>query len=391
MTTDAAWLMTPDAIRTQCGAIFDLGIAGALNHFDVHLEQLPACADEVVATIRAHYPDLNVPPHARWRHFVLDGVDRWAPHIVARHLDPRERARVECELAILSVLLDAGAGPDWVYRDACTGKTYSRSEGLALASLEMYVRGGFGGATADALSRFTVQDLAEGFQAGPGNPLEGLEGRAALIAALGGIVGRRSDVFGTPGRLGALSDHLINASTPELPAAHILATVLDVFGPIWPGTSHLSGVALGDCWPHPQAPAPGFVPFHKLSQWLSYSLIEPLQRAGVQITELDALTGLAEYRNGGLFIDTGVLSLKHDLDAPVAPQSAVGVEWRALTVTLLDQLAELVREKLQKSASEMPLAAVLEGGTWATGRQLAQALRPGGVPPIKIVSSGTVF
>ena len=46
------------------------------------------------------------------------------------------------------------------------------------------------------------------------------------------------------------------------------------------------------------------MPLHKLSQWLAYSLIEPLQRAGIAVTDIDGLTGLAEYRNGGLFIDT---------------------------------------------------------------------------------------
>ena len=54
----------------------------------------------------------------------------------------------------------------------------------------------------------------------------------------------------------------------------------------------------------------GLVPLHKLSQWLAYSLIEPLQWAGIEVTDIDGLTGLAEYRNGGLFIDTGVLTLR---------------------------------------------------------------------------------
>jgi hypothetical protein len=38
----------------------------------------------------------------------------------------------------------------------------------------------------------------------------------------------------------------------------------------------------------------------------------------------------------------------------------------------------------------MPLACVLEGGTWATGRALAQSLR-NGLPPLSIASDGTVF
>jgi Protein of unknown function (DUF1688) len=75
------------------------------------------------------------------------------------------------------------------------------------------------------------------------------------------------------------------------------------------------------------------------------------------------------------------------------PQSvgdACIVEWRALTVALLDELAPLVRTALGLSAAQMPLACVLEGGTWAAGRVLATARR-GGTPPLNITSDGTVF
>jgi hypothetical protein len=65
------------------------------------------------------------------------------------------------------------------------------------------------------------------------------------------------------------------------------------------------------------------------------------------------------------------------------------VEWRALTVALLDELAPLVRSRLGVDAQRMPLACVLEGGTWAAGRALAQRLRDG-LPPLTIVSDGTV-
>jgi hypothetical protein len=133
------------------------------------------------------------------------------------------------------------------------------------------------------------------------------------------------------------------------------------------------------------------VPFHKLSQWLSYSLFEPMQRLGLEITGQEALTGLAEYRNGGLFLDTGVMALREPAQAsvPQDPSSQLVVEWRALTVALLDQIAPMVRERLGKSA--MPLASILEGGTWAAGRRIAKQLRTDGGPPIAIVSDGSVF
>jgi uncharacterized protein DUF1688 len=134
------------------------------------------------------------------------------------------------------------------------------------------------------------------------------------------------------------------------------------------------------------------VPFHKLSQWLTYSLLEPFQWAGVYVQGVDALTGLPEYRNGGLLLDTGVLRL-HDpswAQRTWTVGNELVVEWRALTVGLLDELAPLVRARLGADAAQMPLACVLEGGTWVAGRALAGRLRDGR-PPLCVVSDGTVF
>jgi hypothetical protein len=135
------------------------------------------------------------------------------------------------------------------------------------------------------------------------------------------------------------------------------------------------------------------VPFHKLSQWLVYSLIEPLAASGFAITGIDGLTGLAEYRNGGLFIDTGVI-VPRDPGLPrrtLDPFAEEIVEWRALTIALLDLLAERVRERLGLTSAEFPLARVLEGGSWAAGREIAAERRPDGAPPLRIASDGTVF
>jgi hypothetical protein len=156
-------------------------------------------------------------------------------------------------------------------------------------------------------------------------------------------------------------------------------------------------VNLGDVWPHPQLagthPTDQLMPFHKLSQWLTYSLLEPLQTLGLGVTGLEALTGLAEYRNGGLFIDMSVLVPKHPavLAESHPPGATVIVEWRALTVSLLDRLADQIRQQLHKTPQELPLPNILQGGTWAAGRQLANEKRQGGRPPIQIVSDGTVF
>jgi hypothetical protein len=133
------------------------------------------------------------------------------------------------------------------------------------------------------------------------------------------------------------------------------------------------------------------VPFHKLSQWLSYSMVEVLEQASIEIGALDELTGLAEYRNGGLFIDLGVLRLRDPSlgTTPLPVDHAAIVEWRALTVALLDRLAPMLRIRL--GAAELPLARLLQGGTWDAGRRIARERRADGSPPLVVLSDGTVF
>lgn len=394
-------LLKPAAIRARAQEMLELGLAGKLMHFTVQPERLPACADYVLDTIRANYPSLEIPFHARWRHFVIAGIDRWAVLDRAAHFrDAAERGRAAYDLAVVSVLLDAGAGPDWSYRDAVTGSQIGRSEGLALASLDMFAAGLFSAdpaqplrADAAALKRLDAAALAEGFRVGPANPLLAVEGRSALLNRLGEELERQGMT-----RPGDLFDVFhAAAETGTLRAAHMLGEVLARFGGIWPSRLTLGGIALGDTWRHPLiaqgTTTQGLVPFHKLSQWLTYSLIEPLEWAGVAVIDVDELTGLPEYRNGGLLLDLGVIALKDEADMERRHEagSTLVVEWRALTVALLDEIGILVRQRLGRTREELPLAKVLEGGTWAAGRRIAAEKRQGGGPPLTIISDGTVF
>jgi hypothetical protein len=305
------------------------------------------------------------------------------------------------------VLLDAGAGPDWRFRDGTAGHEIGRSEGLALASLAMFAVGAFSAhpgdplrADARTLERLAEETLLAGFQVTDANPLLGIGGRADLLRRLGRTVAAAPAIFGAreEPRPGGLFDHLAGlAAGGRIEAATILRELLIHLGPIWPSRITLGGIALGDCWRHPALrthdATDHLVPLHKLSQWLAYSLIEPMERAGIAVTVIDGLTGLAEYRNGGLFIDSGVLGFRnaedahrrHDVSAPLV------VEWRALTVALLDRLAALLRTRLGRDAHQLPLARILQGGTWAAGRMLARRLRPDGAPPVAVISDGTVF
>jgi hypothetical protein len=299
-------------------------------------------------------------------------------------------------------LLDAGAGPDWQYREADTGLQLGRSEGLGVASWHAFSSGLFSSAAddprradAEGLRKLDAERLAEAFQVGPANPMVGLEGRIAVLRRLGVALAAQPEVFGPEGRPGGLFDVLTAAGGP-ISAPDVLTLVLECFARIWPADNVIGDVPVGDCWRHDAVPGPGltagWMPFHKLSQWLTYSLLEPFEWAGVRVVDLDELTGLPEYRNGGLLLDTGVLRLNNPewAEARWAVGDELVVEWRALTVALLDELAPLVRSRLGVDAADMPLARVLEGGTWAAGRALA-ARRRNGLPPLTVISDGTVF
>ncbi len=408
-----ALLRSTTAIRARAQALLVRARAGESAYFTVQDDALASCAARVVETTRERYPDLNIPYHSRWRHFEAGGVDRLGRfNEELGKVSLAKRARAQIDLAIVSVLLDAGAGAEWRYLDSRSGQEYARSEGLGVASFNAFTKGLFSSkptqpcqADAAGLQAVTAKALGEAFQVAKDNPLVGLEGRAALLRRLGEVIEQQPEVFGGAGgqcRPGRLFDHLLPAGASSVAAHDVLAALLNTLSGIWPAHNTLDAgngsdpVPLGDCWRHSavqgEGVTTGWMPFHKLSQWLTYSLLEPFEWAGIAVTGLDALTGLPEYRNGGLLLDAGVLQPKDP--GQLLRQHQAGdefiVEWRALTVALLDELAPLVRSQLQLTAEQMPLACVLEGGTWAAGRVLAQRLR-GGAPPLNIVSDGTVF
>jgi hypothetical protein len=397
-----ATLLSADAVRARSRNVLAAAIDGRTRHFRVDRARLDAAADIVVRVTRRRYPSLAIPYHSRWRHFEAGGVDRGAElaHALAGR-DPATCARARIDLAVVSVLLDAGAGPAWRYAEAETGQAFARSEGLGVASYRAFVAGAFSSSRDDplrvdagALAQIDAASLARRFQVRDGNPLVGLEGRAALLRRLGAAVARERSTFGEIARPGGLYDTMRAAHGTAIAAHSLLRALLDGLGAIWLAGNVLDGVALGDAWHHPLAggegPTAGWVPFHKLSQWLAYSLFEPFEWSGACVLDRDSLTGLPEYRNGGLLLDSGVLTLVDSAEASATHDvgSELVVEWRALTVALLDEVAVRVRAKLGRT--DLPLACVLEGGTWAAGRELAQQLR-GGDPPLAVRSDGTVF
>jgi hypothetical protein len=426
----AAVLRTTQAIRERAAALLARARRGESKWFTVGSHAVLEDAARTVAEVsRERYPWDDIPYHSRWRHMEAGGIDRVAvlDRLLPADVSAAERARTLIDLVLVSVLLDAGAGPRWHYVEPATRQTFARSEGLAVASFHAFTSGLFSSDPARPLQvdaaglRALVTDhLGAAFQVSDVNPLVGLAGRATLLRRLGEAMAEQPEIFGEDGRPGGILDALVSPHGPAAPptaevtAHEILELLLESLSRIWPSANRIDSIAadgsdmaggaatgdpalaLGDCWRHSAVHGPGltngWMPFHKLSQWLTYSLLEPFEWAGAKVRGLDALTGLPEYRNGGLFLDTGVLAPRDP--ALMQRHWRAGdefiVEWRALTVALLDELAPVVRKMLGRTAQELPLACVLEGGTWAAGRVLAQRLRDGS-PPLSIESDGTVF
>lgn len=190
----------------------------------------------------------------------------------------------------------------------------------------------------------------------------------------------------------------------------------EVLLPAWPqDRTHIRGIPIGDAWPlQVLARRAGFErndtsttciqPFHKLTQWLAYSLTVPfVSILDIEWKNSELGTGLPEYRNGGLFVDMGVLRVKKDalehgrkssggMLPSFGASSDVIVEWRAMIVALLDELHKTVSQRFQARGIKLSMAQMLEAGTWKGGRELAAKLRPDTrSSPILIDGDGTLF
>ena len=387
---------------------------------------------------RDYDPDYHtIPPHGRWQHYEVGGRARVDQQMQTwpSTVDAQERTRRLIDLFLVSVLLDAGAGTKWQYKSKESGKVFKRSEGLAVASLEMFKMGLFSSnpeqkcqVNSGGLKKLTPERMAKGLQVRDENPIDGLEGRTNLLIRLGDAL-LNEEIFGREARPGNMLDYLLShpsthvSAVPIIPLPTLWTTLMDGLSTIWPNTrTQIDEIPLGDAWPcasmpsHPTHPWENIVPFHKLTQWLTYSLMVPMQKlANVHFVGTELLTGLPEYRNGGLLVDTGLLSLKDEdmkrgleqyyrnatrqgqPSVEVVPlftaDDDVIVEWRALTVGFLDKLLDEVNALLGLNGRDkLSLAQMLEAGTWKGGREIAEVSRPNTKePPIMILSDGTVF
>jgi hypothetical protein len=283
----------------------------------------------------------TIPPHGRWRHFLAGGVDRITPlraAWTAAGVTALEQTRRMVDLTVVSVLLDAGAGNAWRYTDP-DGNAIGRSEGLGVASLAAFESGLFSsmpeqphrvdGAcpalarahgcryrTAEGLAETTFEQIADAMQVSAANPMPGIEGRASLLIRLGKVLASQSYFASDDGsapRPGNLVDRLLrNGRGHDIPLEELWEILILGLKDVWPSTPERR---LGDVWPCPSIDQ--LVPFHKLTQWLCYSIVEvcvspppahvvrlkpDVRRLeavlGVEVLHKDLQTGLPEYRNG---------------------------------------------------------------------------------------------
>lgn len=411
------YLLSINSVRERSKKVFQSKVLeNDLTNFNVDLTKVEPMVEYVLKLIQRDYGTNygSIPPHGRWQHFNAEGVERVEGLIKEWDgLDHLEIARRLVDLFVVSVLLDAGAGNVWKFTEPSTGMAISRSEGLAVASLYMFKQGLFSGEGKPqvdwkGLSNFTPEKLNKGMQVSEANPLEGAAGRALLLANLGKSLANKSDIIGKEGRPGGLVDYLVSKSKDsEVDLTVLWDALMAVLIPIWPpGRTKIEGTELGDAWVSSDLPetsvGSNIVTFHKLTQWLCYSIIVPIKKySGLKIANQDLQTGLPEYRNGGLLVDFGVLQLKKNKEESAKKDSLglpvfevhddVVIEWRTATVGFLDYILEKVNEKLPAGES-LTLPQLLEAGTWKAGREIAAEKRPSTKgPPLVIVSDGTVF
>ncbi|PHZ16965.1 uncharacterized protein RHIMIDRAFT_287970 [Rhizopus microsporus ATCC 52813] len=434
---DTEFLLGLNAVRERCYKVQEAASRNRLQHFDIDQSKLDEMVQYVISVIKRDYDSpSDIPVYGRWRHFDVGGkprlnqlIQQWA----TLGLDNMEQTRKLIDILVIACLMDVKPCQTWTYIEQSTGRVFKRKDGIAIAILDMFLKGTFSSdpsqphrVDSEALSQLTLDTLHNGLQFNETNSFVGIEERYDLLVNLGHALKNRTDYFGKeavrrPGNMiDYLFDHPTTIKTKKGPLISIetIWPVVQEMGELWASEENIGGTkGYGDVWPcaallNPNQSNPTgtdhYVPFHKLSQWIVYSVIEPMEKLlGATIEGTDLLTPLPDYCNGGLLIDTGFITLKpkdyergiqnylansllpYQPKIEVAPMfdmsDPVVIEWRALTVAYLDLVAERVRQTFRLSKKLLSLSQLIQGGTWSAGRELAEISRPNThEPPIVV-------
>ena len=282
-------LLTAAAVRERCGIVFAAAERGETRHF--RLDPRP--------------PRRSGPPRRRHHAAALSRSRGALSQPLAAFLGRRDRSRGARRARRRRGRSGAGAdrsgrssrscsmpapGRSWRYREAETGLVLARSEGLAVASLRAMQGGLFSADPADpwradaaALCRDSAGRARRRLPARPREPARrASRGAPLLLRRLGEVCGCRPDLFGAPARLGNLYDFWLRAARASCRPPDMLRTLLlRRSGRSGRGASASAACRSAIAAGIRRLPGDGLVPFHKLSQWLVYSLIEPLDGSRV--------------------------------------------------------------------------------------------------------------
>ncbi|KAH6593590.1 hypothetical protein BASA61_004239 [Batrachochytrium salamandrivorans] len=359
--------------------------------------------------VRDYSSPTDIPPHSRWRHFEaasaamkLAKCDRINPLLESwkKEMSKRQVVIPPTERADWGVGKDKAASSynrarDWHWhRSSGSWLADCRQIQTHIPCVQMPL-----GSQQSPMSRSLLPFKSTTFQ-----PISGCRGRCLLLNRLGDVCAKHTEYFGsTPAsnRPGNLVDYLLDHSSTlhsddgqshTVDISLLWHVAMDAFAGVWPPSrTSLDGVFLGDVWP-----------CRALAAILAARSTESSTESTTESTTGRPSNRTCRVPYGGLFVDMGVISLR---DSSIhmrsqGPESVprfnvfddAVVEWRALTVGLLDMVADCVRKRLSLSKDQLPLAKVLEAGTWKAGREIAASLRPiTRGPPIDIISDGTVF
>lgn len=403
--SEALKFFAPAEIRARAHRLLDFAEDKRLRHLSVNPGKLKDTVTEVMKATLAAYPDLQIPPYGFWRNLEAGGIDRWGALAGARDFQgPMEMLASAADLALLAAIMRTRSPQGWRYRETRTGATVQGRQATALAAFNMFAAGSFSAdpidpfrVDAETLIRLEAHEIANGLQWDQEADAAFVGGLQAQLKSFGEALALRPDLFaeGETTRPGLLATRMADAAAESVSAETLLDNLLSAFAPVWRGGATANNVDLGDCFGLSQIfdELPDrILPFQLPAQEMVYALVEPFAWAGYEISHLNALTGPGDPEHTALFIGTGVLELEPEVSSPDEAEALDrAIEIRAVTMALIDRLAEMVRKELDVTNDLLPLTCILEGGTSRAGSDILRKKRL----PVKnlgsILNPGPVF
>lgn len=144
-TTNPEYLLSLRAVREQNKRINECVKSGKLQHFDIDLDKMEEVVRFVTLLVKRDFDDPSeMPSHSRWRHFDAGEQPRIKQLLASMSSSSAlDKAKRLIDLFVISILLDTSPLHQWGYQEKSTGRVYRRTEGVAIAVLEIFKSGLF--------------------------------------------------------------------------------------------------------------------------------------------------------------------------------------------------------------------------------------------------------